>query len=621
MNWKIITSVALGSLWAAGAQAQLRVCSYNIAHFGGDPNATQAVWAAAMADDKFGFAVPPHVFVFSEVSTSMPANVLARLNAAGAPYGVTYAQATYTGSSSEDGASGAEALFYRSDTLVEDPSAHLDLATGGSRNTDRWKLNLTGYTSPQVSFYVYSSHLKAGTASSDISARTTGAQLIRTNADGLGAGVHIIYCGDWNIYHSTEGAYTTFTGAGNGQAVDPFGSADWANGSSAIKHTQSPVLSNPAHPGLTTGGMDDRFDLQLATNAFNDGAGLSRIANTYRTLGNDGNHYNLNINDGNNTYYPADIPRSNALATNLWNGSDHCPVLCDYQVPAIMSATLPNNFGRVIQGATVTLTLQVSNTANAIVAAGADQCPFTSSGTGCLAGNSPSGTALVLNPPVSSDVNVSTAVVGPASGTLTVTTARQGAQNANIPLNVSGTVVAPSDASFSNASDLDSIDLTPTFDTNTGVQTFSATVYNYGYTSNQALLDVDGVSGLAAPFGFVGGLQTGIGAGSATLTFSIDTTGLAGGVYPAIATIAVSDENIPGASGSSLTANISVTINAGCTPPLGDVDGNCHVDLVDVAIALAHYGQAVTPNTNGDMDGNGLVDLIDITIVLGNYGM
>lgn len=606
----------------AGASAQLRICSYNIAHLGGDQNALQAVFAGAMADDKFGFFVPPHIFVCSEVNTTQPATVVARLNAAAAPFGVTYVAGTYTGSSTEDSASGAEAIFYRSDALTEDVTGHLDIATGASRNTDRWKFTLNGYSSPQVVFYVYSAHLKSGTATSDMTTRTNGATAIRANADTLGAGVHILYCGDWNIYHSTESAYQVFIAAGNGQAVDPYGNSDWAGSGGAIKHTQSPILSNPAHPSLTTGGMDDRFDLQLGTNAFNDGQGLSRIAGTYHTLGNDGNHYNMNINDGNNSYYPADIPRSNALATNLWNASDHCPVICDYQIPAKMAATLPGSYGRVVQGATVTLNLQVSNTASAIVASGADQLPFTGSGTGVLASNSPSGTAFVLSAPVDRTISVSTAAVGSGGGTLTVSTTRQGAQNSTINLNVNGTVVSHANASFDSGSDLDAIDLTPTFDADTGVQTFTADVYNFGFTSDQSLLDLDGVSGLAAPFAFVGGLQTGIGAGSATLTFSIDTTGLTAGTYPATATITTSDEDILGETSADITANITVTINAaGCNPPkIGDIDGNCVVDLSDLSIQLSHYGTSVTPNTDGDLDGNGIVDLADLSILLSHYG-
>lgn len=616
-HW-IVSIVLLGMVSAASAQ--LRVCSYNIAHFNGDQNALQAVWTAAMADDKFGFAVPPHVFVFSEVTTSMPNTVLSRLNSAGAPFGVTYALATYTGSSSEDGASGAEALYYRTDTITEDPTGHLDLATGGSRNTDRWKLRLNGYTTPQVFFYVYSSHLKAGTASSDAQTRTNGAVTIRQNSDSLGAGTHILYCGDWNLYNNGEGAYQTFISAGNGQAIDPLGTGNWTGSSNAIKHTQSPVLSNPAHPGLTTGGMDDRFDFQLGTNAFNDGQGLSRIANTYRTLGNDGNHYNLNINDGNNTYYPADIPRSNTLATNLWNGSDHCPVICDYQIPAKMSATLPSDFGRVVQGATVTLTLAVSNTASAIVPAGADQLPFSTSGSGVVSGNSYSDTAFVLSGPVNKSIAVDTSVAGSGSGTLTVSTTREGAQNGTINLPVSGTVVRPSNPSFAGDSAVVTTSIAQTYSPDTGVQTFSADVYNLGYDANQSLLDIDSVTGLASPFSLVSGLVTGVAGGPTTVTFGIDTTGLAAGDYPATATINTSDENIPGETTAALTVNIDITI-AGCSPPkVGDLNNDCLVDLSDLSILLSHYGQSVPPNTNGDLDGNGLIDLSDLSILLSNYG-
>ena len=42
--------------------------------------------------------------------------------------------------------------------------------------------------------------------------------------------------------------------------------------------------------------MDDRFDFQLISSELLDGIGLDLIPNTYRTLGNDGNHFDMAIN-------------------------------------------------------------------------------------------------------------------------------------------------------------------------------------------------------------------------------------------------------------------------------------------------------------------------------------
>ena len=288
----------------ASAQAQLRIANYNVAALNGNLAALQDVLVALGTDDKPGFAIAPHVLILQEVQnadTSVPGPMTSPLGAriAAAFPGVPYARATFTITPAEDGTVGAQCVYYRTDTLAEIAGAHIDLPTGGSRNSDRWQFRLLGYNSPDARFFVYSSHLKAGTTAADEDERYDGAVVLRNNADALPAGSHVIFAGDYNMYENAELAYQEMISAGNGQAVDPLGTGNWTGSGNAIKHTQAPCLSGCA---LTGGGMDDRFDLQLATNAFNDGEGLSRIASTYRSFGNDGNHYNQDMNNGNNTY-------------------------------------------------------------------------------------------------------------------------------------------------------------------------------------------------------------------------------------------------------------------------------------------------------------------------------
>lgn len=116
--------------------------------------------------------------------------------------------------------------------------------------------------------------------------------------------------------------------------------------------------------------MDDRFDLHLATAGVTDGEGISMISGTYRSFGNDGLHYNLAINTNGNSYYPGDSVRSNALALAIFNASDHIPVIVDYQVPAVMSATLLAIPPRVIQGSSVIAQVQVKNVAAVVTPLG-----------------------------------------------------------------------------------------------------------------------------------------------------------------------------------------------------------------------------------------------------------
>ncbi len=594
------------------AAAQLRIVSYNVLQLNGDLNALQAVFAGLNNDDKAGFAVAPHVYIFQEVQTSDVPVLLARLNAA-APSGVTYSQATFTSSGTEDGAGGAQALFYRGDTINEVPAGHVDIATGSSRNTDRWRLQLNGYSSPSATFYVYGSHLPAGNTSADATQRFNGVVAIRSNADiFLGAGAHIIYAGDMNVYTNTETAYQRFLAAGAGQALDPLGTANWTGSGNAIKHTQSTHLT--ASGPYVGGGMDDRFDMQLPSIAFHDGEGLALIPGLYRVLGNDGLHYNNSVNAGNNSYYPADIPRSNALAANIFNASDHLPVVVEYQVPAKLDANLPTSFGRVIQNALVSVDATVNNAASALVASGADELDYTLTSTGVVSGNF-AGTRAALSAPAVHTLAINTASVGALAGLVTVSTSSQAAEPPQELLTIIGDVVRRSNASLSSSADLNTATLALNYTADTGVQTISASVFNRGFDSNQALLDVDSVTGLTAPFAFVSGLQAGIGAGSATLNFSFDTSGLSAGTYSQQASINCSDENLPGAGTELLTLTIDVQVASGCTLQ-ADLDNDQTVGPGDLGILLGAWETSAA----GDVDGDLQTGPADLGILLGAWG-
>ncbi|MFO0838789.1 MAG: hypothetical protein U1D55_09700 [Phycisphaerae bacterium] len=603
-------AVALSTFTCAVAAAQLRIVTYNVLQLQGDLNALQSVFASLNVDDKPGFAVAPAVYHFSEVQTADAPVLLARLNAA-APSGITYAQATFTSSGTEDGASGAEALYYRTDMIAEDVGGHLDIFTGASRNTDRWKLRLLNYSSSAATFYVYGSHLPAGTSAE--ATRLTGVTAIRNNSDLLPAGTHIIYCGDFNMYTNTETGFQRYLAAGAGQAIDPIGPADWTGGVNAAKHTQSTHATQAG--AFVGGGMDDRFDQQLSSAAMQDGEGIAimAVANAYRPFGNDGQHYNLSINSGNNTYYPLDIARANTLATNLFNSSDHIPLVVDYQVPAVMSASLPASFGTVIQGAPLSVSATVSNAANVVTATGADELDYSISCIGGISGTA-GGTILALAAPASHLLAIDTSTAGAVGGLVTFSTSSQAAEPPSTQRTITGTVLRHSNASFSSSSDQDSQTLALNYTADTGVQSFSVNVFNFAYDAAQARLDIDGVSGLASPFAFASGLQNGLTTGSAQLNFSFDTTGLSGGVYSDQAVIAVSDEDLPGATSAALTLNIDVTIASGCSLP-GDLDHDNFVGSSDLGILLGAWQISAA----GDLDGDQQTGPSDLGILLANW--
>jgi len=624
---------ALLSVWllAASATAQMRVATYNCARLLGDGPAFQDVLEAIMDDDTPGFASPPWVIVFQEVPSSIVNNLQARMNTAGLPYGASYTLATYTSSVMEDGSAGAIALFYRTGKLVEVPGTHVDIPTGGNRNTDRWKLKLVGYDAPEVSFYVYGSHLKAEDDAPSAAERNAGVQAIRANANTLPAGSKIIYLGDLNFYSNSEAAYQSFIAAGNGRAIDAFGNGSWAGSGNAIKHTQSPCTS--CLPSLVSGGLDDRFDFILFTDALNNSTGLGRISGTYRSLGNDGQHYDIAINVGNNFYFPGNIPRSNLLADALHDASDHIPVILDFRIPAYALASMPAVVGPVIVDASVQVPVTIVNAASG-VAAGVDPLNYTALGTSHLTGG---GMGSVGPLPDTDIINLTLDTSSPgnlALGALVVSTG-QDVQNANIILNGAATVLDHAAPSFSSRAIVSEAIVSMRFEADTGVQQLNVPVHNVGFDALQAALDLDAISSATPPFAFQGGLANNIGSTPATLTFSFDTTGLTPGTYADSFIIDVSDQNLPGESFSQLALDIEIVINRTKTLPcLGDMVSSAtlqppadgFVDGADLAYLLGEWGDE--PGSIADFvtsetllpPPDGIVDGADLAVLLGNWG-
>jgi endonuclease/exonuclease/phosphatase family metal-dependent hydrolase len=626
----IAVVVATNLLTAGTAQAQLRIATYNVAQIRGDAGSIQDVLREASLDGSRGFAVPVAVYVFQEVQTADVSTLDTILDVLGPQLGTNYAMATFTSSGSEDGSGGAQAAFYRTDMLSEIPAAHLDLFTGAGRYADRWKFQLNGYTSDEAAFYLYSMHLKAGDESGDATLRASGVNTVRTNANALPAGTHIIYAGDMNFSSNGEAGYAGYFASGVGQAFDPLGTGSWSGPANARKHTQSPRSTNSAG-GLIGGGMDDRFDFQLPNASFNDGSGLAYISNSYRALGNDASHYNQALNASTNFYYPTDLPRSNALALDLVNASDHVPVIVDYQVPAVLAASLlTGNFGRVIVGAPVEVSFAVFNFVTVADPAGVDALDFTATGSNGISGAVsdtvfyPTGGTFMLP--------VDTSVAASINGTIALSTSSEGASILTGSLSPTGTVVAPSNASFDDAIDIDAHLVPVSFDADTGVQTIDVTVHNFGFTALQAALDVDGVSALSAPFSFVGGLQSGVEDVPATLTFAFDTDGAAAGAQQAVIDIDVSDEDIPGAATDTLQLTLAVTINGGGNDCPWDSTGDGGmpdgvVDTADFFALLQNWGacpaepQSCPWDSTGDGGvPDGVVDTADFFALLQHWG-
>lgn len=313
----------------------IRVVSYNLLQYNG----------GASADRKTAFkrilnALRPDVLAAQELSGGGANDFLNNvLNAADGPSPGGYALASYTG--------GDEAIYYRT-ARISYSATPVDGTDFGSVATlpraTPWRyFGVVGQDAGK-NFYVYNAHLKAGSVSEDSAnptTRDTAAVLIRADMDTRN-GAQVIFAGDMNFYSSdsppgNEPAWSTLTVAGDadGQMLDPIATPGaWDDNSSfAAIHTQSPHANgdtdpviSPAPPGAIGGGMDSRFDFVFINAALSDVTGLSYLGGTYKAYGNDGLHFNNDIND------PPVIPQGQVIADSLHMAADHIPVVMELKI-------------------------------------------------------------------------------------------------------------------------------------------------------------------------------------------------------------------------------------------------------------------------------------------------
>jgi hypothetical protein len=362
------------------------------------------------------------------------------------------------------------------------------------------------------------------------------------------AGTHAIVLGDWNFYNSsTEPGYWKLQEvqvSNIGRVYDPLNPTpvqqNWHNNASFVTiHTQCPCVTCPAGSGFSGGGLDDRFDQILPTLNWNTGTGLALLPSTYRVIGQDGLHFNLNITD------PPTIPEGAGYATALWNASDHLPSRVDFQIPAQIGAVGPVAFGSVIVGATAAQNAAIADTAHAP----ADSLRFTlTADAGFSAPADPF--AAPAGGSASPIIQMDASTSGVKSGQLHI--ASNDPDHAVTDVALSGTVLDHASASLDsvNAVVADSIDFGA--QAAGGFTAQGTRVHNRNYTGLQARLSVTAgnIVGGDGRFTIVGGFSPALLADTGhTWELLFDDTGATlDSTYTAALTFSSADEPLPGAA-------------------------------------------------------------------------
>ncbi|MBA4251144.1 MAG: hypothetical protein C0425_09145 [Chlorobiaceae bacterium] len=190
------------------------------------------------------------------------------------------------------------------------------------------------HTESAETLRIFGLHLKASNTQTDRDSRTAEVAELRLVTNSFPTGKNFIVLGDFNIYGSTEAAYQNLLVDNvndDGNFIDQITlTGSWNDIAYAQFHTQSPRVRQ--FGGGATGGLDDRFDMILYSNAVRNPLGVTYVPNSYLAFGNDGNHFNDSINR------PPNTAVSQTIANALHNASDHIPVIAKFQ---FMHVSLP----------------------------------------------------------------------------------------------------------------------------------------------------------------------------------------------------------------------------------------------------------------------------------------
>ena len=565
---RFLVALFFWTLGIAVAQAQLRVVNWNTlqspsAGVPAEIGEMELVLQAIGDQTRPGFSRTVDVLLLQEQATNFSTtdrilNLLNGTNGAGG-----YARGTLSPVGGVNDI--MQTVIYRTNSvrlIAESQATTINTNSGGTRATMRYQFRPSGYDSA-ADFYVYNSHLRPSDTTADANRRGVEVSQLRTNADTLGEGAHIIYVGDMNFYRTNDAGWIAFTGSGAGQAFDPVNAVgNWNNNSNFTSvHTQNPRTQ-----------MDDRFDFQLVTSEVLDGRGFSYVTDSYWAFGNTGNHvFNQAINSGDavaglnavlTNYSTAQI--SNVFSA-LISLADHLPVVADYQLPARLGVTTNDLASRVIVGAVLSNSFSVSNSAPVSVSNGADRLDYAFSGSGQVSATGV-GTNWALTSANSHSFTFSAGSAGTNTGALVVSASSPQAANANLTNHFAVEALHRANPSFASNSSAPTLDLDlGTLNFGEAAASRSFDLFNLAGASGSAWtarLDLDSVSE-SDPSGLFSSTLSPFAnlAAGASSSYAVSMAASALGSFNGSFTLSLSDENLPGATAHSLSIAVRGTVN------------------------------------------------------------
>lgn len=305
----LIIYIIFISLYSISAQQQIKIMTYNLLNYNGSDTTTRNPYFRTVIS-----SVNPDILVVQEMTSLTNMNIF-RTNVMNS-FGETYEQGYFINGPDTD-----NGIFYKPSKFTFLWNTAIRTAL---RNINEFKLKsqATGDT-----IRIYSVHLKAGSTSSDSTKRAAEVDSLRKVTNQLPPNSDFIVLGDFNIYRYSEPAFQKLLNQSTtGYFIDPLNlTGTWNNNSSyALYHTQSTRTILLPDSGAT-GGLDDRFDMILMSQAVMNSGGITYVPGSYVTYGNDSLHFNKAVNST-----PTNEAVGQVIADALHYASDHLPVYATF---------------------------------------------------------------------------------------------------------------------------------------------------------------------------------------------------------------------------------------------------------------------------------------------------
>ncbi len=607
LAFALVAAVLFVGFFAAPPASALRVATYNILNYS---SGREAHFRTVMTE------VQPDVIVVQEILSQSAVDwfrgqVLNQVNPG------EWEAATFI-----NGADTDNAMFWRS--AIVDTVGHHVIGTA-LRDIDEWTFRPASHSSSGAEVRIYVVHLKASQGSTNQAKRLAEVQMMRARLETFAVGGNVIVTGDFNVYTSTEPAFQYMIDSANGLAgvvqdpIDRVG--NWhVNSSYADIHTQSP--RTVAFGGGSTGGMDDRFDMILVGPAVMDGEGFDALDTTYRSVGQDGLHF-----DGPLNVAPFGAVVDSTTQMALYYGSDHLPVVCDFQVPSLLVADAAADFADVIIGGPATPQMLAVGNGAPVPADELDYSFAAPAGFTAPAG----GFQAQAGDPVSEhELGMDTGSIGFKDGDLIITTDDPDHPSQIVAL--TGRVLDHSSPSVEAGSVLLAAPLDLGGVAAGDTASAGASVHNDGWNTLQALLEVGTAQLTGDPHFFIDGgfTPTLVGGTPETWPVAFDAVGVGTGTYVGQLVFSTSDDSgLPGAiAQADLTYDLTVDVSGGGVGVTPDpaapertgfvaISPNPFGAAVDLRFSLAQAGPVRLAIY--DVTGRRVTDIVDRSMPTGTH--